>query len=172
MNLLFNPYLLVVLVGTLLVYWCVLRKDSHRLMLLCFSSLGLLGSIHPVFALVILFISLVFYFGQSKSKSIRSLGILVCSALVVHLVGKYGKEILQSFYPQEDWVIHHLVLPLGLSFFVFRFIQYGLDRHRGLVKNTSWLKLLNFFVFFPTLPAGPLESFQSFLCKTSSKFFF
>ncbi len=56
-----------------------------------------------------------------------------------------------------------LFLPLGISFFTFEFIHYAVDRYKGTVERGTLAEYLAFIFFFPTLVAGPIKRFQTFL---------
>ena len=58
-------------------------------------------------------------------------------------------------------------MPLGISYFVFRMLQYVFDCMRGVIQENSLLRLAAFVMFIPTFPAGPLETYQGFYEKRS-----
>lgn len=55
-----------------------------------------------------------------------------------------------------DWVVPHIVLPLGISFFTFQKIAYLVDCARGEAKKTTIGEFALFASFFPQLIAGPI----------------
>jgi D-alanyl-lipoteichoic acid acyltransferase DltB (MBOAT superfamily) len=55
-----------------------------------------------------------------------------------------------------DWVVPHIVLPLGISFFTFQKIAYLVDCARGEAKRTTIGEFALFASFFPQLIAGPI----------------
>ncbi len=56
-----------------------------------------------------------------------------------------------------------IILPLGISFFVFEFIHYVTDVYRGSQPIRSFPKFALFASFFPTQIAGPIKRFQDFI---------
>jgi D-alanyl-lipoteichoic acid acyltransferase DltB (MBOAT superfamily) len=56
----------------------------------------------------------------------------------------------------EDWHPWSLILPLGISFFVFQKISYLVDLRRGDRHIYGFLDFCMFVMFFPQLIAGPL----------------
>jgi alginate O-acetyltransferase complex protein AlgI len=53
--------------------------------------------------------------------------------------------------------VPELILPLGISFYVFQAISYTVDVYRGLLVPTRDLpKLATFIMFFPHLVSGPI----------------
>ena len=54
-------------------------------------------------------------------------------------------------------------LPLGISFFTFEFIHYAVDRYRGTTPAGKFSEYMAFILFFPTMVAGPIKRYQTFL---------
>lgn len=54
-------------------------------------------------------------------------------------------------------------LPLGISFFTFEFIHYAVDRYRGTTPSGKFSEYMAFILFFPTMVAGPIKRYQTFL---------
>lgn len=55
-----------------------------------------------------------------------------------------------------------IILPLGISFFVFEFIHYLADVFKGAKPMTSPISFGLFAAFFPSQIAGPIKRFQDF----------
>lgn len=62
--------------------------------------------------------------------------------------------------PNITWQI---ILPLGISFFVFEFIHYISDVYRGDKPIRSFWQFALFPSFFPTQIAGPIKRYQDFI---------
>ena len=57
----------------------------------------------------------------------------------------------------------HLALPLGISFYTFNLLGYGLDAfHQGTPPARSFLDLACYAIFFPTIASGPLIRYGDF----------
>jgi D-alanyl-lipoteichoic acid acyltransferase DltB (MBOAT superfamily) len=85
------------------------------------------------------------------------------SASLTELFNKVG---LQTSHQ----VLHHFVLPIGLSFLTFRSLSYVIDVYRGTVKPTNrYLDYLAFVAFFPTLIAGPVVRAKELLPQLAEK---
>ncbi|HWD91999.1 MAG TPA: MBOAT family O-acyltransferase [Verrucomicrobiae bacterium] len=54
-------------------------------------------------------------------------------------------------------------LPLGISFFTFEFIHYAVDSYRGTTPPGKFREYMAFILFFPTMVAGPIKRYQTFL---------
>ena len=94
----------------------------------------------------------------------------IAVAVVTLAVGKYGHDLARSLWQSNDWAVTHLIMPLGISYFVFRMLQYVFDQARGVLPENSLFKLATFLFFIPTVPAGPLETYQGFYGKRSTSF--
>jgi alginate O-acetyltransferase complex protein AlgI len=57
---------------------------------------------------------------------------------------------------QTNFVLQHILLPLGISFFTFQKIAYLVDASRGEVAGHDLLEYCFFVMFFPQLLAGPI----------------
>lgn len=55
-----------------------------------------------------------------------------------------------------QYALLNIILPLGMSFFIFQKIAYLTDCHRGLVVDRDPLRFAIFVMFFPQLIAGPI----------------
>lgn len=56
----------------------------------------------------------------------------------------------------QSWSFGQLVLPLGISFFVFQKIAYQVDSYRGETRGYRFDEFCAFVLFFPQLIAGPI----------------
>lgn len=54
------------------------------------------------------------------------------------------------------WLLPHVILPLGISFFTFTQIAFLVDAHRGWSRELSFINYGLFVSFFPHLLAGPI----------------
>jgi len=77
---------------------------------------------------------------------------------------KYTQMAVDTWSSVASWfginyVPPHLniILPLGISFYTFETLSYGVDVYRGELKpKRSFFEYLNFLMFFPKLIAGPI----------------
>ena len=63
----------------------------------------------------------------------------------------------------SDFTLHHIVLPLAISFFTFQKIAYLVDTSRGIVKGTGPIEFGLFAAFFPQLLAGPIVHYSEII---------
>ncbi len=63
-----------------------------------------------------------------------------------------------------------VVLPVGISFYIFQALSYTMDVYRGEIKATkNLLKYALFVSFFPQLVAGPIERSKNLLSQFEQK---
>ena len=66
-----------------------------------------------------------------------------------------------------------LVLPIGLSYYVFQIIGYNIDIYRGTIKaETNIFHFSTFVLFFPKLLVGPIERANRFLPQLKKRISF
>ena len=174
MRIYFTWLLIPVVLVALPVYWLALRRDGQRRTFIVILSLTVLAALQPAFAVVAVGLAFVAHqiveaFKARRLTTARALVIAVAVAVVTLAIGKYGQVMVGRLWG-HDWLWSHLVMPLGISYFVFRLLQYVFDHLRGVLRDNSFRDLLAFMLFLPTFPAGPLETYQGFYGKRSVDF--
>ncbi len=71
----------------------------------------------------------------------------------------------------RDLTLHHIVLPLAISFFTFQKIAYLNDCARGEVKRTGFLEFSLFAAFFPQLLSGPIVHYAEIIPQLRGRLF-
>jgi len=165
MRLLTDPRFVVFVVAVLLLYWRAAKTESARLAVLWGASLSLLAYLHPVFAAVAtLGATAVYRFsGTGRRNAFLLLVALTLTAFGLAKVAPNLMARLAAGTAFERWGL----APLGISYFLFRLMQYGADRYRGTIPEGDWPKLMAFLFFFPALPAGPIDTYQNFFAHRS-----
>lgn len=64
-----------------------------------------------------------------------------------------------------SFLLRHVILPLGISFFTFQQIGFLVDTYRGEIKNCRLFPYVLFVAFFPQLVAGPIVSQSEMLSQ-------
>ena len=86
---------------------------------------------------------------------------------VVDVFAQLGNMITGS----ERFDVDKIVLPVGISFFIFQIISYSVDVYRGDVKPVKNILDFGFYVsFFPQLVAGPIVRASEFIPQLYKKF--
>ncbi len=175
MKIYFTLYLIPVVIAALLVFWLAMRNERLKLIFLTVVSVAVLAILNPAFAMIAVGLVLVAHqLVELKRRKMLSGGrvvlIIVAIAVITLGIGKYGQRGAIAIWGQDDWIVSHLLMPLGISYFAFRLLQYVFDCLRGVIEENSLLRLLAFVMFIPTFPAGPLETYQGFYRKRSYQF--
>ncbi|HRG52207.1 MAG TPA: MBOAT family protein, partial [Bacteroidia bacterium] len=67
------------------------------------------------------------------------------------------QDICALFGSSVDYLHLNIILPVGLSFYIFHNISYIMDIYRGKIEPTNnFIDFALFVVFFPQLVAGPI----------------
>jgi alginate O-acetyltransferase complex protein AlgI len=180
LSLLFNSLqYLVFLPVVFLLYWVCPHK--LRVPLLLVASYVFYMSWKPIYGILIFALTLgnfllVPFIAKSVDHKKLWLGIVVAVNLIVLGIFKYAYFTVGAIKSGLamggiDWREPHLhiLLPLGISFFVFEFIHYAVEVYRGkpLVKN--FLNFSLFASYFPTQIAGPIKRYQDFIPQLDIK---
>lgn len=129
--------------------------------LLAFSYFFLLKSDWR-FCVCVAFVSLLTYLSGLWIEKKRHPLILAggCTALVAFLgYFKYTGFFVNSFRAAAglDAVTLHIILPVGISFYIFSALSYLIDVYRGkYAAEKNILHFALFISFFPKLTAGPI----------------
>jgi alginate O-acetyltransferase complex protein AlgI len=73
-------------------------------------------------------------------------------------------ELMAVLHLKSSFSIFEIILPLGLSYYIFQLIGYNIDIYRGSIKAENDLSVFGIFVlFFPKLLVGPIERAKNLL---------
>jgi D-alanyl-lipoteichoic acid acyltransferase DltB (MBOAT superfamily) len=172
---LFNSfgYLVFFLPAVVAAFW--LCPQRWRPMLLLIASYGFYMSWKPIYGLLIFGLTLGNYIlGLLISQSVHYrkwwLAVAVALNLLTLGVFKYAyfardtaNNIASLFHSHVPDIAAQIILPLGISFFVFEFIHYVSDVYKGSAPIRSFFDLALFAAFFPTQIAGPIKRYQDFI---------
>lgn len=102
-----------------------------------------------------------------KARLFSTLNIVV--NLLILGVFKYYDFFISSFAEafldgNSDGLLLKLVLPVGISFYTFKSLSYGIDVYRGKLEPTrDMVQYFAYVGFFPQLLAGPIERASNLL---------
>lgn len=171
-NFFFLPFLLAVVIiyGLSTV---IFKNSKHKKSILyselIISSYVFIGVTNVYYAVILLFVSLIAYFSPILIEKYDSKhGFIAKTSITVLLltlgVFKYYNFFADSF----KWLIGKgttikMLLPLGISFYVFSAISYIIDVYRKKYSaNKSILEVFLFMGFFPKLLAGPIVRAEAY----------
>ncbi|MEM9907118.1 MAG: MBOAT family O-acyltransferase [Cyanobacteria bacterium P01_D01_bin.44] len=164
------------------IYW-LLPRNGWRKAFLLLASYTFYGVWDWRFLSLLLGTTLIDYFvSQQIAKTIipesKRNWLLVSLIANLGVLGffKYFNFFADSAVGFFNWVglpvnsvTLNVVLPVGISFFVFQTLSYTIDVYRGnLEPERNLLNLALFIAFFPQLVAGPIVRAVDFLPQLTS----
>ena len=70
----------------------------------------------------------------------------------------FAREFAELIGIEADFLLLHLILPVGISFYTFQALSYSIDVYRKQIQPTHDIVAFTAFLsFFPQLVAGPIE---------------
>ena len=168
----------VFLLITIVLYFIIPRK--YRYIWLLAASWGFYYKLSGKLLVMLVLVTVVAYFGgllignSKDAKSGTNTGIhgnktaLIATVTVLVLilaVFKYTGFMLETVKSLQSamgieplGIVAEIVLPIGISFYIFQAIGYLVDCYRGTVAvEKNYLQLALFISFFPQVMSGPIE---------------
>ena len=173
-----TPEFFLFLPAVLLLYGIVRTRMLPRELLLLAASYFFYMSWDWRYAGLLVFSTVVdWWLGLvlGRTEDPRKRKALVTGSLIVNLgilaAFKYWNFVMDSLgwaAHAAGWSwqppMHHLLLPVGISFYTFQSLSYTLDVYRKEIPVERSLRRFALFVsFFPQLVAGPIVRAQDFL---------
>ncbi|HEY9712801.1 MAG TPA: MBOAT family O-acyltransferase [Chroococcales cyanobacterium] len=166
---------LVFLPIVVVLFWVCPQR--WRVPILLLASYIFYMSWRPAFILLIIGLTLVNYFlgnaiwraeEEKKRKLWLTLAVIVNLATLgffkyAYFLDDLARMVFAPLHVSVPALPFDIMLPLGISFFVFEFIHYVTDIYRGSEPIKSFLSFALFASFFPTQIAGPIKRFQDFI---------
>ena len=121
---------------------------------LLFYAVGDLRMFPALFAAVV--VNFLFARAQAgeKSKSLLIFILAIDAGMLVEF------KLLGQFVDSS-------LLPIGISFYIFKMISYQMDVYRGKIeKDASFLNVATYFCMFPQIVSGPIMRYEKFLDNT------
>lgn len=169
---------LIFLPVVVVLFWTVPQR--FRTLILLIASYVFYMSWKPIYGFLILGLTALNYiFGLLISKSEKKklfLVLAISSNLLLLAYYKYtyflidsANQLLSAFSQKIPSPSFEIILPLGISFFVFEFIHYVVDVYKGSKPVKSPIDFALFASFFPTQIAGPIKRYQDFIPQLSEQ---
>jgi alginate O-acetyltransferase complex protein AlgI len=162
------------------LYWVLPQK--YRLPMLLVASYAFYMSWMPIFGALIFALTLGnWIIGKFISRSENNKKPLLILGITLNLLTlgyfKYANFFISSAQNLLNSITHHpgsqlalnIILPLGISFFVFEFIHYLIELYRGKKPIDSFVLFGLFAAFFPTQIAGPIKRYDDFAAQMQEK---
>lgn len=122
------------------------------------------------FLLLLSIVVLIGYFsGIQYNKCHNKIWIDGTVIIYILILGvfKYFNFFSESFsriFGVKDYVTLNLILPLGISFYLFQAMSYLFDIKYGKIEvERDFIKLATYISFFPQITAGPIVKSKDFL---------
>ena len=162
------------------VYWRLISTRWRSLFLfICSLFFIALFSIpyafYFLFNIVVVYVVAFFISREHKRKELFFKCIFIW--LIVNLCFfKYANLVIDAIFktsfrltsfPQIK--LAKVLLPLGLSYIIFRLIHYIVEVYRDNTPRGSFVDFALYVLFFPTFLAGPVERFPAFQFQTIGK---
>lgn len=164
---------LLFLPAVFMLFW--LSPQRWRVPLLLVASYIFYLTWRPVYLLLIIALTAANFWlglriaGSEKHKKAWMIG-AVSANLAVLAYFKYFYfledivcSLAKPFFGEISKAPVNIILPLGISFFVFEFIHYVVEVYRGKEAEKKFMPFALFPAFFPTQIAGPIKRFQDFI---------
>ncbi len=125
-----------------------------------FYGLGSIPHLLLLLALIVMSWSMAYLYVRFKPKAYSPLFLWVAIGLNLSALAiwKYGASIV-DLWNSLGWMQAQqpgLLIPLGISFYIFQQVGFLLDLRRGRSSVTSLISYTGFIMFFPQLLAGPI----------------
>lgn len=171
-------YLLPLFVS-IMIYWLLPKKWRSVFLLIC--NIFFIASFSIKYLVYFLFNIGLVYIGSNLIRQGSSKKKLTLKLLLVWLIGnlcffKYINLFLNSIstigvrlslFPELH--LPEILLPLGISYIIFRLIHYIVEVYRKNVPRSSFVDFALYVLFFPTFLAGPVDRFQRFHPQTAKQ---
>lgn len=170
----------IILSISILVYWVIMPGGWRKYFLFALSLFFIMIASIP-WAIYFLFnVVLTYLVGSLIIKNGKNKKLIIVPVLI-WLVGslcyfKYTNTIVEalsnigikfSIFPPLHF--HKILLPIGMSYIIFRLIHYLVELYRNNVPRGSFIDFALYVLFFPTFLAGPVDRFQRFYPQTQGE---
>ena len=163
---------LAFLMGTIFIYFIIPKKVRYIWLLL--ASMAFYYVVSGKFLVFLIAVTLVTYGAglliennKEKAPKTAKLCLVLSIVLLVCLLGyfKYTGFLLETvgnivslFKLSDTMPVVNIILPAGISFYLFQSIGYLIDCYRGKIPaEKNYLQLALFISFFPQITSGPIE---------------
>lgn len=179
---LFNSFEFLLFFPIVCIAYFVIPRNNWRNYFLLAASYYFYMGWKPEYALLLL-TSTVITYGASifMSKWQNSRKLILVLAIVLNLsilfFFKYYQFAAENITALMEWLgvrisfpELNVLLPVGISFYIFQALGYSIDVYRGDIKpERNFFKYALFVSFFPQLVAGPIERSGNLLKQFNKK---
>lgn len=165
---LFNTLNYVLFLPVVCLFYYVV-PSKWRWLVLLFASIVFYACFGWAVLALILGVSAISFFTglwiettNNKSLALKTTLFLFIGYLFVFKYLNFGVSILNDFLKLFDqkanFSVIHLLMPVGVSYYIFQIIGYHIDIANSKIEaEKNPLKLITFLLFFPKILQGPVE---------------
>ena len=138
-----------------------LFKKNFKLIIIIFSSIFYAYWSLKFLILLYLIIFLSYLLGQLIFRSKYKIYYLIFYTFIVIsllIYFKYGEFFVKNL---ENF--NKIILPIGISFYLFQSISYLIDIYKKKIKPTNFINYFFFIIFFPQIISGPILRAKQFI---------
>lgn len=165
---------LIFFAAVFVLYYLPIKKKTkeYQNILLLLASYFFYGYADCRMLPLVILVTVVFYFlgrGIEKYEDTKNadrflvLGVVLGVGMLVYF--KYTNFFIQSFDSllnsvglHTNWHSLKIIVPLGISFFVFRLVSYAIEVHRGMMPaSRDFVSFAAYVAFFPCMLSGPID---------------
>ncbi|GMR18021.1 MAG: MBOAT family protein [Gammaproteobacteria bacterium] len=167
---LFNSFEYLVFYAVFFLVFFAVGNLRAQVLLIGAASLYFYGSWSAAHVLLLLLVCTIAWSAQHSSLQRFAPVFQVAALLSILFVFKYFNFFVQSAEQLGLVVaVSTLVLPVGISFYVFQAVSYVIDEKRQHIPRVSFSETLAYIAFFPQLVAGPIVRAHVFLPQLQKK---
>jgi alginate O-acetyltransferase complex protein AlgI len=161
----------VCLLSAFFVYWTI-PKQAWRNIFLSVASVACISFLDKWAGLVVVCLSLYTYFfallitRKSQKNVFNVIGIV--GLVLILIIFKYLGLLVNTWNSLAEFSkqlpffsFEKLLLPLGLSYIIFKYISYLTDVSWGVVKKGKFIDFICYGSLFTIYVAGPIERFEN-----------
>ena len=151
--------LLIMPIFVLLMYF--IKNNLARNIIITIFSLLLYALSDLKYLLLILLISLLTYFvGLKVNKNKKLYYLYLIIVILILSIFKYGNYFVSAL---QTLNIEKIIMPVGISFYIFTSIAYVSDIYYGKIEaDNNLVNIITFLTFFPTVTSGPILRYKPF----------
>lgn len=177
-------FLFIFMPAAVLLYWIINKffaSKASNIALLVFSYVFLAWLnidamwLFLLLSLIVYLLGNVVYYQLRQPESRGSLKIwMICIQVCILgylLVAKYLGFVVSAISELSGGGLSlpKILVPVGVSFFVFGAVSYVVDIYKGFAKPGNIIDALLYFSFFPKVVSGPIVLWRDFESQISSR---
>lgn len=179
-SIIFIPFMIVCIMGVSILSLITRNKDKNNNIVFLFiilCSFVFICMYNVISLIVLLLVSLVSYAcgilieknDERTKKALLIIAIVLLTLLLVLFKYLVWAKSQTAYFDFDNSILEKIVLPVGISFYIFTSIGYLADIYSGKYKaEHNLIYILMMICFFPKIVAGPIVRGDDFLPQLHS----